>query len=250
VRALILVPTYNEAANIDAMLRRVRAAAPDADVLVIDDNSPDGTAELAEKVNADLGGVSVLRREAKTGLGDAYRAGLTWALADGADMFVTMDADLSHDPDALPEMLRACEAGADLVVGSRYAPGGSIATGWPRRREALSRWANRYVRLALSLDVADCTAGYKVYRADLVRRIQLDDSRADGYAFQIEAVYRATWAGAGIREVPIVFTDRAAGRSKLSWKTIVEALGLVAWWGLRARLGRPVVELDTAGTTG
>jgi glycosyltransferase involved in cell wall biosynthesis len=250
MRALVLLPTYNEAGNVDAVLRRVRAALPAADVLVIDDSSPDGTAALAAGVGDDLGGISVLSRPAKTGLGDAYRDGLRWGLSRGFELFVTMDADFSHDPDALPTLVGPCEAGADVVVGSRYIPGASIETGWPRRRQALSRWANRYVRIALRLDVADNTSGYRVYRADLVRRIRLSDSHADGYAFQIEAMYRALSAGASVREVPIVFTDRAAGHSKLSWRTIVEALALVTWWGLRARAGRSVVEFDAAGTAG
>ncbi len=245
---LVVIPTYIEGETIEPLLRRIRGVLPEGRVLVVDDNSPDGTAARAEQVGRELGGVSVLRRPAKTGLGDAYREGLTWGLARDVEMFVTMDADFSHDPDALPALVAACAAGADVVVGSRYIPGASIETGWPRRRQALSRWANRYVRMALGLDVADNTSGFRVYRADLVRRIKLHDSRADGYAFQIEAVYRAASVGATIREVPIVFTDRAAGRSKLSWRTIVEALGLVTWWGVRARVGRAVVEFDPAGT--
>ncbi len=246
----MMIPTYMEAGNIDAVVRRSRAALPEGHVLVIDDSSPDGTAELAEAVGRDVGHVEVLRRPAKTGMGDAYRAGLVWGLARGFAMFVTMDADLSHDPDVLPVLVNACRDGADLVVGSRYIPGAAIETGWPRRRRALSRWANRYVRLALDTDIADNTTGYRVYRADLVRRIRLLRSRADGYAFQIEAVYRAASVDAVIREVPITFIDRAAGQSKLSGRTVVEALVLVTWWGLLTRTGRPAVELDPAGTAG
>jgi dolichol-phosphate mannosyltransferase len=247
---LVLVPTYIEARNIVPLLKRIRAALPEGRVLVIDDNSPDGTADLAEAVGRELGGVDVLRRSQKTGLGDAYRAGFSWGLDHGAQMFVTMDADFSHDPDALPGLVAACVAGADLVVGSRYVPGASIETSWPRRRKALSRWANRYIRFALRLDVADNTTGYRVYRADLVRRTGINHSRADGYAFQIEAVYRATSARASVREEPIVFIDRAAGHSKLSGRTIFEALALVTWWGVRSRTGHPVIEFDPAGTAG
>lgn len=236
MRVLVMVPTYDESANIDAVLRRVREVAPNVDVLVIDDNSPDGTAEIAGAVGDELGSIRVLRRETKNGLGAAYRAGLSAGLADGYDALVEMDADLSHDPSALPVLIEACEAGADLVVGSRYVPGGAIDASWPRRRRALSRWGNTYVRLVLGLPVIDATSGYRIYRAELVRRIGLTESRADGYAFQIEGVYRAAAAGAVIREVPIVFVDRTAGRSKLSGRTIAEGLALVAWWGMRDRV--------------
>jgi dolichol-phosphate mannosyltransferase len=248
LKTLVVIPTYMEAANIDTVLRRVRAGLPDADVLIVDDSSPDGTAAAAEALNRELDRIHVLVRPAKTGLGDAYRAGLKWGLARGYELFGSMDADLSHDPAALPELAAAIDAGADMVVGSRYIPGASIETSWPKHRRALSRWANRYVRLAIGGNTADNTSGFRFYRADLVRRIQLDDSRADGYAFQIEAVYRAATVGAIIGEVPIVFTDRAAGRSKLSGRTIVEALTLVTWWGIRARIGRPAIKLDAAGT--
>ena len=247
-RVLVMVPTYMEAGNVETVIRRVRAALPGGEVLVIDDNSPDGTAVLAEAVGRDVGSVHVLKRPAKTGLGDALRAAITWGLARGFDMFVSMDADLSHDPAALPALVAACEGGADIVVGSRYVPGASIETRWPRWRKALSRWANRYVRVTLATDIADNTTGYRVYRADLIRRIRLDHSTADGYAFQIEAVHRAASVGATIREVPIVFSERTIGHSKLSSRTIVEALALVTWWGIRVRAHRPVVALDHAGT--
>ncbi|HZN16277.1 MAG TPA: polyprenol monophosphomannose synthase [Acidimicrobiales bacterium] len=248
--ALVVIPTYLEAANIETVLERVRAAVPDAHILVVDDSSPDGTAGIAESVGERIGLVDVLVRPTKTGLGDAYRAGMAWGLAHGFDVLVSMDADLSHDPAALPDLLGACAAGADLVVGSRYIPGARIETSWPRRRRALSRWANRYVRVALRSHVADNTAGFRAYRATLLNDIRLANSRADGYAFQIETVYRALSIDAAIREVPIVFTDRAAGHSKLSGRTIVEALVLVTWWGVRARLGRAAVELDPARTPG
>jgi dolichol-phosphate mannosyltransferase len=246
-RLLVMVPTYMEAGNIDAVVRRVRAALPGAHLLVIDDNSPDGTAAIAESAGRDVGEVTVLKRPAKNGLGDAYRAALAWALVRDFDVLITMDADLSHDPSALPGLVDACGTGVDLVVGSRYVSGASIETRWPRRRKALSRWANRYVRVALRTDVADNTTGYRVYRADLVRRIGLEHSTADGYAFQIEAIHRAGSIGATITEVPIVFSERVIGRSKISSRTIAEALLLVTWWGIRFRLGRNAVELDHAG---
>jgi dolichol-phosphate mannosyltransferase len=247
--ALVVIPTYIEAENIAAVLGRVRAALPDGHVLVVDDSSPDGTADVARSVAADLGNIEVLVRPDKTGLGDAYRFGLAWGIDHGFEILVEMDADLSHDPAALPDLVNACAAGADLAVGSRYIPGGSTV-GWTRGRRALSRWANRYVGLALGVGVADATSGFRAYRADLLNRISLADTRADGYAFQIEAVYRAAGVDAVIREVPISFTDRTLGASKLSWHTIVEALSLVTWWGIRARLGRPAVQVGTANTPG
>jgi glycosyltransferase involved in cell wall biosynthesis len=237
-----------EAANVETVIERVRAALPEAHVLIVDDSSPDGTAALAEAVHQRLGNVSVLVRPAKTGLGDAYRAGIAWGLAAGFEMLVSMDADLSHDPAALPELLAACVGGADMVIGSRYIPGAQVETSWPRRRRALSRWANRYVRMAIDSDVADNTSGFRIYRAELIRDIRLDESRADGYAFQIETVYRAASLGATIREVPIVFTDRAHGHSKLSGRTIAEALLLVTWWGVRSRTGGAAVKVETAHT--
>jgi dolichol-phosphate mannosyltransferase len=204
-------------------------------VLVVDDNSPDGTADLAERCGAALGRVEVLRRPEKAGLGGAYRAGFAHGLAAGHGALVEMDADLSHDPDDLPRLLGALTTGADLAIGSRYVPGGATPE-WPLRRRLLSRWANRYAALALGLPVRDTTAGYRAYRAELLAALDFADTHADGYAFQVELTYAAHRAGATIDEVPICFSDRTLGRSKMSGRIVVEAMLLVTWWALRDRV--------------
>jgi dolichol-phosphate mannosyltransferase len=235
LRTLVIVPTFLEAENIVDMLQRVRAAAPHVDVLVVDDNSADGTADLAEAAAAELGQVSVLRREAKGGLGSAYRAGFRYGLERGYEVMVQMDADLSHDPAALPGLLATLDEGADLAVGSRYVPGGSIPH-WPLHRRMLSRYGNRYAGAALRLGLADATSGFRAYRADTIRSIDPDTTRATGYGFQIELASRAVRRGAKVREVPISFTDRIRGVSKMSGRIIGEAMLLVTWWGLRDRV--------------
>lgn len=241
VRTLIVLPTFQEAENIDEVLERARAALPDADVLVVDDNSPDGTADLAEAAGQRLGGrISVLRRPGKAGLGSAYRAGFAVGLREGYDVLVEMDSDLSHDPASLPDLIGAVEAGADLAIGSRYVPGGSIPN-WATHRLLLSRWGNRYASAVLGLDVRDATAGFRAYRSTMLARIPLGDIHADGYAFQIEMAYAVTRRGGTITEVPIAFTDRIRGTSKMSGRIVVEAMGLVTWWAVRDRvLRRPV----------
>jgi dolichol-phosphate mannosyltransferase len=248
MRALVVIPTYNEAENIERILARVRAAVPEAGILVVDDGSPDGTAKLVEDAAREMADLFVLRREAKSGLGSAYRAGFAWGLAHGYDACVEMDADFSHDPDALPELLGPVAQGNELVIGSRYVPGGSIPK-WSRSRHLLSRGGNLYASAVLGLGVADSTAGFRVYAASLLRRIPLDDVRAEGYGFQIEMTYFAKRAGATIVEVPIRFVDRVAGESKMSSAIVVEALGLVTWWGL-GRLLRGTKRLFTGGERG
>ena len=233
------MPTYQEATNIVAILQRVRAVVPTAEILVVDDNSPDGTAELAERAREELGGIEVLRRPGKAGLGSAYRDGFARGLHAGVDVLVEMDADLSHDPASLPDLLRpALEGQADLVIGSRYVPGGVIPD-WPFHRRALSRWGNRYAAAMLRLPVADATAGFRAYRAEILRTIDLASVSTDGYGFQIDMAYRVARAGGRIVEVPIQFTDRVRGKSKMSGRIIVEALLAVSWWGIRDRLKRP-----------
>jgi len=226
VRALVVVPTFNEAGNIDAVLRRIRAALPDARVLVVDDTSPDGTAEAVERLADELGGISLLRRPAKSGLASAYRDGFAQGVADGAPVLVQIDADLSHDPAALPALVSAVEHGADLAMGSRYVPGGRIV-GWPWRRRWLSRWGNRYAAAMLGLAVNDATSGYRAYSASAIERLDMASLDAEGYGFQIEMTYRLVRAGSPIVEIPITFTDRVAGESKLSGGIVREALGLV-----------------------
>lgn len=235
---LILLPTYQERENIETVLRQLRSAVPESTVLVIDDGSPDGTADLAEELGRELGGVEVLRRTDKTGLGSAYRAGATWGLERGFDLMVQMDADLSHDPRALPGLLAVqADEDADLVIGSRYVPGGSIPD-WTHRRRLLSKWGNSYVRLSLGLSIRDATTGYRVWTAAAVKDVDLASTHAEGYGFVIESNYRASKQGHKIIEVPITFHDRRWGKSKMSGRIIVEALGLVTAWGLRDRLAR------------
>ncbi len=232
MRVLVVLPTYNEAENIDHVLRRVRAALPDAGVLVVDDGSPDGTATMAEKLGAELGNIEVLRRTAKSGLGSAYRAGFAWGLERGWEAFVEMDADLSHEPEALPSLIAPLSEGVDLVVGSRYVPGGSIPN-WRWHRRVLSQGGNVYAALLLRLHVADSTSGFRAYRAEALRRIDLGAVRAEGYGFQIEMVHQVLQHGGQVTEVPIRFVDRVEGKSKMSMHIVVEALLLVTWWAVK-----------------
>ncbi|SDH81988.1 polyprenol monophosphomannose synthase [Agrococcus jejuensis] len=242
---LVLIPTYDEVESLPVTLARLFAAAPTVDVLVIDDASPDGTGALAESMAADDPRISVLHRPGKQGLGAAYVAGFLEGLARGYDVLVEMDADGSHPPERLPAMLDAVAAGADLVIGSRWMRGGSVVD-WPLRRELLSRGANVYARAVLATHVHDMTAGYRAYRADLLRSIPLDEVRSQGYGFQIEMTLQALDAGGSVVEVPIAFREREAGVSKMSGAIIGEAFTKVAGWGagralarIRALLGRP-----------
>jgi dolichol-phosphate mannosyltransferase len=228
---LVVLPTYNEAANIDRVLRRIRAAMDDATVLVVDDGSPDGTADAAELLGKELGNIEIMRRDAKSGLGSAYRAGFRWGLERQFDACVEMDADLSHEPEALPGLVSALGSGCELAVGSRYVPGGVIPN-WAWHRRLLSRGGNVYASALLGLGVSDSTSGFRAYSASVLRRIDLDRIRADGYGFQIEMTYQARRAGASVVEVPIRFVDRVDGESKMSTVIVAEALGLVTWWGL------------------
>ena len=247
MRVLVVIPTYNEAENIEEVLQRVRDALPDAGILVVDDGSPDGTADLVEGQIPKLGDVHVLRRTAKSGLGSAYRAGFAWGLARGYEACVEMDADFSHDPDALPTLVAPLAQGHEVVIGSRYVAGGSIPN-WSWSRHLLSWGGNRYATVVLGLRVADSTAGFRAYAATVLSRLDLDRIRAEGYGFQIEMTYRAKQAGASVTEVPIRFVDRVAGQSKMSPIIVVEALGLVTYWGLGRllRAGRRVATRLTS----
>jgi dolichol-phosphate mannosyltransferase len=236
MRPLVVVPTYNESANIERLLHRIDECLPGAGILVVDDGSPDGTADLVKAVAANLPDVYLLSRAGKSGLGSAYRAGFAWGLERGYDAFVEIDADFSHDPAALPSLVAPLTEGVDLAIGSRYIEGGSIPN-WAWHRHLLSRGGNIYASRVLGLGVADATAGYRVYSAAILRRLDLDRIRAEGYGFQIEMTYRAKQHGAAITEVPISFVDREAGESKMSSVIVFEALGLVTWWGL-GRFGR------------
>ena len=237
MRSVVVVPTYNERENIDAFLRAVRSAVPDADVLVVDDNSPDGTGALAETAASELGQVKVLHRPGKQGLGSAYRHGFSVALDEGYDVVVSMDVDFSHDPAVIPAMLAAVEAGADAVVGSRYVAGGGTAD-WPLHRRLLSRWGNRYTGFVLRVPVSDCTSGFRAYRASALADIDPSSTAAEGYAFLTELVRRLVQRGHTVREVPIVFRDREFGTSKMSGRIIVESMLLVTGWGVTDLLGR------------
>ena len=235
MRAVVIVPTYDEVDNIEKLLRAVRDAAPDASILVVDDASPDGTADRAAKVGDDLGRVDVLRRPGKDGLGNAYRAGFAHALGAGHDVIVTIDADFSQDPAVIPALLREIEAGADVAVGSRYVPGGSTPN-WPAHRRALSRYGNRYTGWVLGLPVRDATSGFRAYRRSVLEAISYETTQANGYAFMTELAFRVVAAGGRITEIPIEFRDRERGTSKMSWRIIVESMGRVSWWGLRERI--------------
>jgi dolichol-phosphate mannosyltransferase len=232
-QVLVVVPTYNEAANLPNVLARLRAAVPDAHVLVVDDNSPDGTGRLADELAADDGQVHVLHRPSKQGLGAAYVAGFSWGLDRGYDVLVEMDADGSHQPEELPRLLRALSA-ADLVLGSRWVPGGSVVN-WPWRRSLLSRGGNAYVRLALGLGLRDATGGFRAFRAATLKGLELADVASQGYCFQVDLAWRAVRRGFLVVEVPIQFVEREHGASKMTGQIVREALWRVTVWGASRR---------------
>ncbi|HEY1830817.1 MAG TPA: polyprenol monophosphomannose synthase [Acidimicrobiales bacterium] len=237
MRPLVIVPTYNEAENIERMLHRIHESLPEAGILVVDDGSPDGTGDLVKVVAAELPDLHLLSRSEKAGLGSAYRAGFAWGIEHGYDACVEMDADFSHDPGALPEIVAPLREGYDVSIGSRYVEGGSIPN-WAWHRHLLSLGGNRYASWALGLGVADSTAGFRAYSARILCALDLNRIRAEGYGFQIEMTYRSKQHGAKVTEVPISFVDRVAGTSKMSSRIVVEALGLVTWWGLGRMLHR------------
>jgi dolichol-phosphate mannosyltransferase len=234
MKSLVVTPTFNEAGNIERLLDAVRAAAPDVHVLVVDDSSPDGTAALARGWGARHGGVDVLDRPPRSGLGSAYRDGFAWGLEQGFDALIEMDADLQHDPGALPTLLAEIADGAVLVIGSRYVEGGDA----PKRgfvRDAISRLGNRYAVFVLRSPVRDLSSGYRAYAAAALRAVDLSTIRADGYAFQIEMAHRVMQTGGDAREVPIVFAPRTQGESKMSLRIVAEALVLVTAMAVRDR---------------
>jgi dolichol-phosphate mannosyltransferase len=233
--AVLVIPTYQEGDNIGDLLRAIRRAEPAFDILVVDDNSPDGTGKLAEEAAAELGRIEVLHRPGKAGLGAAYRHGFRHALDQGYTIVGQMDADFSHDPAELPRLLGAVQDGADVAVGSRYVPGGSVPN-WTLLRRLLSRWGNAYARFMLRLRVRDATTAFRVYRAATLEAIDIDGTRANGYLFQIETAFRLSALGARIEELPITFVDRVAGASKMAvLRTMVETEVRVTWWGLSLR---------------
>ena len=237
MRTLIIVPTYEEAVNLPDVLGRIRQSMPDTDILVVDDSSPDGSADVAKQLGVELGNIDVLVRPEKAGLGNAYRQAFGIAIGQGYEAIVQMDADLSHDPAALPVLVASLTDGVGLVIGSRYVPGGHIPH-WPWYRRSLSRYGNLYTRLALGVRVRDLTSGYRVWRSTTLEAIDFKQTTSVGYLFQIELAYRVHQVGDGIVELPITFTDRVRGYSKMSIGVIHEELTNVTWWGIRDRWRR------------
>jgi dolichol-phosphate mannosyltransferase len=231
---LAVIPTYNERDNIGKIVKRLHAALPEVHVLVVDDGSPDGTGQLADEMAAADERVHVMHRTEKAGLGAAYVAGFGWALENGYAVVVEMDADGSHAPEDLPRLLDAL-TDADLVLGSRYVPGGSVVN-WPKRREILSRGGNIYSKLALGAKVNDITGGFRAYRAEVLRKLNLHTVASQGYCFQIDLAWRTIELGHRVVEVPITFTEREIGESKMSGNIVREALWRVTKWGVRRRL--------------
>ncbi|WP_285117448.1 polyprenol monophosphomannose synthase [Leifsonia sp. fls2-241-R2A-40a] len=236
MRTLVIIPTYNERENVGSIVGRVRASAPDADVLVVDDGSPDGTGELADALAATDANVRVLHRGGKDGLGAAYRAGMQLAIDAGYEAIVEMDADGSHQPEQLPRLLDALRSlgrpdGADVVLGSRWVEGGGVVN-WPARRRLISRGGSAYSRIALGLPVRDVTGGYRAFTADALRRLHFDRTESQGYCFQIDMTRRAYDAGLSIVEVPITFVERERGASKMGGGIVVEAMLRVTLWGV------------------
>lgn len=237
--ALVVIPTFNERDNLPTIITRLHSALPGVHVLVVDDSSPDGTGDVADQLAADdsANRIHVRHRTEKDGLGKAYLAGFAWGLEREYSVIIEMDADGSHAPEQLDRLLGAINDGADLVIGSRYVPGGKLVN-WPKYREFLSRGANTYARLALGAKVHDITAGYRAYRRAVLEKIELDSVESAGYCFQIDLAWRAVRAGFDVREVPITFTEREIGESKMSGGVMTEAFLMVARWGLQSRLER------------
>ena len=235
-RVVVLIPTYNERENVSLIVSRLRAAVPETDVLVLDDNSPDGTGDVADRLAAADGQVRVLHRERKEGLGMAYLAGFAWALDQGYDVVVEMDADGSHQPEQLRTLLEAL-ADADVVLGSRWVQGGSVVN-WPFHRKFLSVGGNVYVRVLLGMPIGDATGGFRAYRASALRILELQRVASQGYCFQVDLAWRAIRAGMKVVEVPITFVERTIGDSKMSQDIVNESLRSITIWGARYRLGQ------------
>ncbi len=235
-RILVIIPTYNEAANLGPITARLRAAAPAVDILVVDDNSPDGTGRLADELAASDPQLQVLHRTVKDGLGGAYLAGFGWGLERGYEVLIEHDADGSHRPEDVPRLLARLET-ADAVKGSRWVPGGRVVN-WPKSRELISRGGSLWVRLWLGIPVKDATGGFAAWRATTLRGMGLDEMEARGYGFQVELAWRAVRNGFTVAEVPIEFADRELGDSKMSRRIFIEALLLVTRWGIAYRLGQ------------
>lgn len=235
-RIVVIIPTYNERDTLAPIVARVRTSVPEADVLVADDNSPDGTGRIADELAAADDRVHVMHRLGKEGLGAAYLAGFAWALQEGYDVIVEMDADGSHQPEQLPRLLAALED-ADLVLGSRWVPGGRTEN-WPASRQFISRGGSAYTRLMLGIPLRDVTGGFRAFRASTLRALDLDEVASQGYCFQIDLAWRAVQRGLRVVEVPITFVERTQGASKMSRKIVVEALWRVTAWGVDDKVTR------------
>ncbi len=232
-RVLVVIPTYNERDNVEAIVERVTASIAEANVLIVDDHSPDGTGKIADEIAAADPRVHVLHRTAKAGLGGAYVAGFGWGLERGFDVLVEMDADGSHAPEQLSRLLDALRD-ADLVIGSRWVPGGTVVN-WPKSRELLSRGGNLYTRMALGIDLRDATGGYRAYRRAVLEEIDYRSVVSEGYCFQVDLAWRAARGGFRVVEVPITFAERERGESKMSGSIVREALWRVTQWGAQHR---------------
>jgi dolichol-phosphate mannosyltransferase len=241
-RTVVLIPTYNERENLPRIVSRVRSAVPAVDILVLDDNSPDGTGAVADELAAADPQVNVLHRPGKAGLGAAYLAGFSWALDRGYDAAVELDADGSHSPEQLPALLAAAET-ADVVLGSRWVRGGSVVN-WPLARKVLSVGGNVYVKVLLGMPVNDATGGYRVYRTSALREMDLHSVECQGYGFQVDMTWRAVQAGLTVVEVPITFVERVLGESKMSGAIISEAMRSVTKWAIAYRLGQMTGRTD------
>ncbi len=235
-RIVVIIPTFNELSTLPVIVSRVRASVPEADILVADDNSPDGTGRVADELAAGDAQLHVMHRLGKEGLGAAYLAGFAWALQAGYDVVVEMDADGSHQPEQLPRLLDALRT-ADLVLGSRWVPGGRTEN-WPKSRQLISRGGTAYTRLMLGVPIQDATGGFRAFRADTLRKLDLHEVASQGYCFQIDLAWRAVQRGMTVREVPITFVERTAGTSKMSRKIVAEALWRVTVWGVDDKVTR------------
>jgi dolichol-phosphate mannosyltransferase len=234
-RVLVVIPTYNEIENLEIIVGRTRAAVPEADILVADDNSPDGTGAVADQLAAKDDHVHVMHRAGKQGLGAAYVAGFAWAREHTYDAVVEMDADGSHAPEELSKLLDQLRT-ADMVLGSRWVKGGTVVN-WPKRRFALSQGGNLYVRMALGMPIKDATGGYRAYRREVLEKIEVEEVASQGYCFQVDLVWRAYRNGFRVVEVPITFAERERGQSKMSSSVVREALWRVTVWGTQSRFG-------------
>jgi dolichol-phosphate mannosyltransferase len=240
---LVIIPTYNEADNIESVSGRVRKAVPDAHILIADDNSPDGTGKIADELAAQDGHIHVLHRPGKQGLGAAYLAGFRWGIDNGYGVLVEMDADGSHQPEELPRLLTALK-GADLVLGSRWVPGGRVVN-WPQSRRLISRGGSMYSRIMLGLPLRDITGGFRAFRSETLKGLGMDAVASQGYCFQVDLANRAVRGGYHVVEVPITFVERVRGNSKMSRDIMVEALWRVTAWGVEGRVKRALDRRHT-----